>query len=152
MNFITKYRLKKYLTKHYQLSLDSVHGPAHWKKVEQIGLTLADENGADKKVVSLFAWLHDSCRENEFTDPKHGPRAAELASSLRGKLFRLNDDQFEKLVYACKHHADGLVHEDVTIGTCWDADRLDLGRVGETPAEEYMSTDCGRNYLKTNIK
>jgi uncharacterized protein len=31
------------------------------------------------------------------------------------------------------------VPENITIGTCWDADRLDIGRVGIQPNEEFMT-------------
>jgi len=37
------------------------------------------------------------------------------------------------------HHSDGAVDADPTIQTCWDADRLDLGRVGIKPAAKYLS-------------
>ena len=32
----------------------------------------------------------------------------------------------------------------ITIGTCWDADRLDLGRVGVIPSVDFMSTHAGK--------
>jgi len=48
------------------------------------------------------------------------------------------------LDYAIRHHVDGDVSDDPTIGTCWDADRLDLGRVGIVPDERYMSTARGK--------
>jgi len=32
----------------------------------------------------------------------------------------------------------------VTILTCWDADRLDLGRVHITPSRNYLSTEPAR--------
>ena len=32
----------------------------------------------------------------------------------------------------------------ITIGTCWDADRLDLGRVGIIPSSDFMSTQAGK--------
>ena len=34
--------------------------------------------------------------------------------------------------------------DDPTIGTCWDADRLDIGRVGIIPHERFMSTAAGK--------
>jgi uncharacterized protein len=34
----------------------------------------------------------------------------------------------------------GLMHQDATIQSCWDADRLDLGRVGIEPSKQYLST------------
>jgi len=122
----------------------SDHGPYHWKRVEQNGLWLATQTGADLLVVRLFAWFHDSKRENEYTDPDHGRRGADYASSLRGKLFDLEDAAFDALIHACVWHTDADSSEDATIGTCWDADRLDLGRVGMIPSSAYMSTAFGK--------
>jgi uncharacterized protein len=34
------------------------------------------------------------------------------------------------------------VHTQATIQTCWDADRLDLGRVGIKPAAQFLSKDA----------
>lgn len=145
MNLIRWYRLKRYLKKHFKLEAGSIHGPAHWQKVEDIGLTIARKNGADQEVVRLFAWLHDSCRINENHDEKHGERAAELAKRLNGSYLKITDKQFERLHFACKNHAHGKVSKDMTVGTCWDADRLDLGRVGINPEAEYMSTKEGKS-------
>lgn len=122
----------------------SVHGPDHWRRVERNGRVLATRTGAVMDVVRLFALFHDSCRINEHHDPGHGARGARLAESLRGKLFELPDDYFALLLEACKGHTDIHHHTDPTIGTCWDADRLDLGRVGLDPDPAYMSTDFGR--------
>ena len=36
--------------------------------------------------------------------------------------------------------ANGLVSEDPTVGACWDADRLDLPRVGIQPDPALFST------------
>lgn len=51
----------------------SVHGPAHWARVRLNGMRIAQVSGADRKVVELFAFLHDSQRRNDGTDPEHGP-------------------------------------------------------------------------------
>ena len=50
----------------------------------------------------------------------------------------------EKLVFACQTHTDGETSNDPTVGVCFDADRLDLGRVGIEPDPELMSTPAGR--------
>jgi uncharacterized protein len=121
----------------------SVHGPDHWRRVERNGCILAARSGANINVVRLFALFHDSRRENDGWDPDHGKRGAELASSMRGRHFDLPDKDFELLHYACIWHTDEERHEDSTIGTCWDADRLDLGRVGMIPDPHYMSTSFG---------
>ena len=93
----------------------------------------------------MFALFHDSRRINEDSDPDHGLRGAELARNLRGShLIHLNDAQFELLREACVHHTDGSTTTDPTIGCCWDADRLDLDRVGIEPEANYLSTAAGR--------
>ena len=121
-----------------------LHGPAHWRRVERNGLLLAARTGVDGDIVRMFALFHDCCRRHDGTDRGHGARGAELAARLRGVLFDLPDDAFELLQAACTWHTDRLHHRDPTIGTCWDADRLDLGRVGVTPEARFMSTGAGR--------
>ena len=128
----------------YALPWDGDHGVSHWARVLENGLRLAEETGADLEVVRLFAVLHDSRRVNEATDPEHGPRAAEFALSLRGRLFDLPDPEFRLLHRACAGHTHERTHPDVTIQTCWDADRLDLGRVGITPHPSRLCTEAAR--------
>jgi uncharacterized protein len=128
----------------FPLSALSVHGPAHWRRVERNGLLLATKTGADETVVRLFALFHDSQRHNENHDPRHGRRGATLAAKMRGKFFELDDDSFATLVYACTWHTDERQNDDPTIGSCFDADRLDLGRVGIIPDADHMSTTFGR--------
>ncbi len=132
------------VTEQFHMPSYSVHGPDHWRRVERNGLLLATRTGADVGVVRLFALFHDSCRKDDGHDPEHGARGACYAASLRGNAFQLTDDQFELLSYACVWHTEALHHTDPTIGTCWDADRLDLGRVGRIPNAAYMSTEFGR--------
>ena len=48
-------------------------------------------------------------------------------------MIPLNDTQFKQLTNACKGHTYGERPECITINTCWDADRLDLLRVGIMP-------------------
>lgn len=122
----------------------SIHGPAHWRRVEQSGLRIAASNGASVHVVRLFAALHDSCRQDDSFELHHGELAAQYALALRGKLFDLDDESFELLHYACKWHTHGKVSTDPTIGACWDADRLDLTRIGIEPKPRLMSTELGK--------
>ena len=76
-----------------------------------------------------------------WNDPAKG---AELAAELRGELYELDDERFETLRYAIAHHTDGTTSEDVTIGTCWDADRLDLLRLGKKVQTSRLSTATAR--------
>lgn len=109
------------------------------------GLLLAAETEADAHVVELFAFLHDSCREDDGHDTTHGSRSAELVGVLRDeKLIRVSDTQHEWLVDACRRHSDGEFDAPLTVQVCWDADRLDLGRVGIRPAARRLCTDAAR--------
>jgi uncharacterized protein len=128
----------------YALPWDGDHGIAHWARVLENGLRLAGETGANVEVVRLFAVLHDSRRVSEVTDPDHGPRAAEFARTLRGRLFDLADHDFRLLDRACAGHTHERTHPDVTIRTCWDADRLDLGRVGIMPHPSRLCTEVAK--------
>ncbi len=127
----------------------SIHGPSHWRRVLGNALLLATRTGADVAVVRMFAVFHDSRRINDMTDPDHGTRGAAYAAEARAVgLFTLSDDQFALLHAACVGHTDGLHHADPTIGTCWDADRLDLGRCGMVPDAKFMSTAFAREIAR----
>ena len=128
----------------YQLPWDGVHGLPHWARVLETGLRLAAETGADPQVVALFALFHDSRRENEGWDDGHGLRGAEFAASLLGTGLELDRRRFDLLYQACAEHTDGGTEGDVTVLTCWDADRLDLGRVHITPSPKFLCTEPAR--------
>lgn len=121
-------------------NLRSVHGPGHWARVERNGLFLAPSVGANVRVVSLFAYLHDCRRLNDGIDPGHGPRAARYAESIREVLSDLGDDDFEVLKKACDGHTRRRKTDDPTIAVCWDSDRLDLPRVGIRPRAFFFNT------------
>ena len=131
-----------------QINWTGIHGVSHLARVYENGLHLAESTGANKRVVQLFAVFHDSRRCNESWDPEHGPRGAELAESWRGKYFEVSDDDFDLLFTSCSLHTKAKTHTDITIQTCFDADRLDLGRVGKTPDPHLLCTDAARD-LKT---
>ena len=114
-----------------------IHGIKHWKTVERNAHYLASFNNADKEVLSYFAYFHDCMRKNEARDKGHGPRGAAFAKKHRD-LIPLNDIQFKQLTDACKGHTYGKRPECVTINTCWDADRLDLLRVGTIPDADRL--------------
>ncbi len=137
-------RLWAHVEQQFSLGPYSLHGPAHWRRVERNGLLVATHAGADVRVVRLFAVLHDARRHDDGADIGHGQRGADLATQLRGEYFEIDDDAFQKLYYACAWHEKGRVTAEPTIGACWDADRLDLPRVGITPDARLMSTKHGK--------
>lgn len=133
------------IRKQYRLAWHGIHGIGHWNRVRANGLRLAESTGADVMVVELFAALHDSRRFNDNHDPEHGPRAAELVHELDPALVPLSAVQLHLLAEACRTHTTGMVTDDPTIGTCWDADRLDLLRVGVRPDPRYLVTEAARD-------
>lgn len=149
-NYIKYDELLSYTIDNLIISPTSIHGPTHWKSVERYGLYLSQKTGADQNVVRLFAIFHDCKRMNDGIDEEHGLRGANFAKHLRNKYFRLNDKQFELLYQACKHHTDSIFHEDPTVGTCWDADRLDLRRIGTQPNVSFFSTEIAKTIVTNN--
>ncbi len=136
--------LLPHILREYSLPVRGTHGLVHWARVLENGLRIAQRNGANPEVVMLFALFHDSRRVNEYWDEDHGLRGAEFARSLRGTQIHLNDSDFELLYEAARLHTDGLVDGDPTLQACWDADRLDLGRVGIEPKPQRLCTEAAR--------
>lgn len=137
----------------FKLDLDGHHGEWHWSRVNRRGLELAKTTGANLKVVTCFAFLHDACRIDEDADPDHGPRGAAYMMTLNAFAnLGLNDTEERLLFEAIHDHSDGKLSTEPTIATCWDADRLDLWRVGMTPAARYLSTDAAKAMLKHEMK
>lgn len=131
----------------------TVHGLHHWQRVERFGLMIAEQNGADKQVISLFAYLHDARRETDFHDIDHGRRAAVLLDELiDADLISLNDLQYQQLKLAlCEHCCNDASSDNVTVQTCWDADRLDLWRDNVEPNPNLMFTDYGKSQQMINF-
>jgi uncharacterized protein len=134
----------------FVLDLHGIHGVPHWQRVRENGRRIAKYTGANRLIVELFAYLHDCCREDDRSDPGHGERAAHFAEGLRGTLIHLADEDFVLLYEAIRDHELGLTRGDLTVLTCWDADRLDLGRVGRRPNPSRLCTEYARR--KTTIE
>jgi uncharacterized protein len=121
----------------FRISWHGIHGANHWARVLHHGMTIGTERSADLLVVELFAFLHDSQRHSDGGDHYHGRRGAEYARSLNTVYFELTAPRIDALCEAIEHHSGGKVHDHATIQTCWDADRLDLGRVSITPSPKF---------------
>ncbi|MDY0093905.1 MAG: hypothetical protein RBT80_14520 [Candidatus Vecturithrix sp.] len=138
-------RLFRTLQKQYVLPLHGIHGISHWARVYENGSRIAEQTGANVKIVRLFALFHDSKRQSEGVDPEHGLRGAEYAQTFHKAAFlELSDQEFELLYRACADHADGFTEADMTVQACWDADRLDLYRVGILPDPAFLCTRAAK--------
>jgi uncharacterized protein len=103
----------------FRLDWDGVHGAPHWSRVRHNGLILAEQTGANRKVVEYFAFIHDLGRENDNHDPEHGYRAALIAEKIAGELIDVNEVELELL--------------------------MDLGRVGIRPDPDRLCNHQSRN-------
>ena len=127
----------------YVLDKEGFHGPHHWERVLLNGLTLHSllPTHINKDAIFLFALFHDCKRENEGLDLLHGERGGNFFYDTVDKDFKLPSDiegpEITKVVrdtfIACREHTNVLFNRDPTIAACFDADRLDLMRVGIYP-------------------
>ncbi len=135
-------QLTAFLRQKFMLDWDGIHGATHWARVLRLGRYLASAHGADQEVVTLFALLHDSCRQDEYRDPEHGPRAARLVREMNGTLYIISNHQEDLLATACEAHSQGNLSDEITVQVCWDADRLELGRLAIKPDPMRLGTDA----------
>jgi len=135
-------------TSEFGLTRSSIHGPAHWSRVAVNGLVVGRRSGADLTVVLMFAWLHDCRRTDDGADVDHGERAAALIRECHeAGTFVLTRTQLDLLLASVLHHSEGGRVANRTVGTCWDADRLDLARPGieATVEPAFLSTAAARS-------
>lgn len=121
---------------------DGIHGIPHWSRVWYHGRRIAQSLDVNPAILAWFAFLHDSQRLNDHLDPLHGHRAADFAVMLRrdSTIVELCSTEFEQLCEAMRLHSDGHVEGEASIRACWDADRLDLARVGIEPDISRLCT------------
>lgn len=126
---------------------DGIHGISHWSRVWFHGRNLALALDVDPAVLAWFAYLHDSQRRDDGIDPAHGSRAADFALRLRrdGLIDELDDRGFNQLCEAMRLHSSGGTDADLIVQACWDADRLDLARVGIEPNPRRLCTAAARD-------
>jgi uncharacterized protein len=124
---------------------DWIHGFTHFKNVETNAVLLAKTTEADITVVRLFAMFHDIKRINDNKDPLHGLRATEfIQQTCYGEYFTIDPIQMQELTYACTWHSCKFFSTNKTIGTCWDADRLELTRFKHALDLNLFSTKQGK--------
>ena len=127
-----------------------IHGLQHWQHVELFGVLMCrlSEN-ADEDVIRWFAYLHDCKRTNDGHDQDHGKKAADYISEIRNTyLSDLTDSQIQILKTACELHTTTHKTDDPTVNICFDADRLDLLRVGTIIDPTRLASSIGVKLLR----
>lgn len=141
------YRIKNLAIDRYHGGPLGDNGPAHWDRTWENAKLLIPITKANPTVVQLFCYLHDCCTVHDGHEPEHGPAGAFFIEQNRKLFFFLSEQEFTLLVDACAGHSFHQFSKYPTIATCWDADRLDLGRFGIYPREEFFSTEAAKNPL-----
>lgn len=123
----------------------AIHGMSHLERVEQNGRKIAlHYPEAHLNVILAFAYLHDACRTSDSYDLEHGPRASFLVDEIRNTILRsFSDEEIDELKTACYLHTTSHRTGNITVDICFDADRLDLGRVNIKPDPTKMATVAG---------
>lgn len=129
---------------HSRWRLGETHGISHWDRVYANGQKLITPE-VNPLVITLFAYLHDSCRLNDGDDIYHGKRAAEWIDTLRDTYLKsVSDEDLILLKEACRLNTIAHKTGNPTIDACFDADRLDLWRVEIVPDPARLATEKGK--------
>lgn len=138
--------LVEFVSKKWQL--DELHGLKHWKNVHRNGVLLMQmQSNVNPFVVIAFAYLHDCCRINNGNDESHGERALGAIDEIRNTILKnFSNEEISLLKAACLLHTSIQKVGNPTIDICFDADRLDLDRVGIKPNPLKMATLRGASF------
>ncbi|MEA5082074.1 MAG: HD domain-containing protein [Dysgonamonadaceae bacterium] len=126
-----------------------IHGYSHFLRVFRNIVLLGNHYKFERSSIELFAYYHDILRLNDGDDPQHGKRGAELfKNGIAPKYYNMQNDIVDKVCFACENHTTLLRSGDSLIDICFDADRLDLMRVGVKPDPKKMATHIGAHYAE----
>lgn len=140
--------IRELVVSQFRLDIDGTHGMPHWRRVYRNGLLICEADpSVDRDVIAAFALLHDSQRENEYDDPMHGVRGSRFANELlvQGHMPWLDKERRTWLRAAICSHPLGGSSVCSTIQACFDADRLDLGRIGIKPHPKFLGSVYAHN-------
>jgi uncharacterized protein len=151
-----------------------IHGSGHWFRVRRFGALLAEREGlppAARQCVEIFSLVHDLARVHDGGGNQHAIDGAQYVDDVVPAVFgAVPQGQVEIVRMAIRYHSDGLVARRAsehglfdplegppdlvlrTVACCWDADRLDLPRVGIRPHPDLMSTTSWREVLPLALR
>ena len=138
-------RIKQSALNRYHGDLLDLNGPAHWQRVWQNAQLLIPHTKANVTVVELFCYLHDCCRVHGGHEPEHGLAATKFIEQHKEEYSFLSPKEYQLLLTACTEHTFLQHSNKPTIATCWDANRLDLGRHGICPKAQFLITQAAKD-------
>ena len=146
----------------FALMDSKIHGVDHWARVCRFGEYLADRINLPpqySECVTVFAWTHDLARYDDDGGREHAIAGAKYLDKVIPTVFPLlSGSQISIIRTAIYYHSHGYAADEGqyagwfddlegkkgtildTMACCWDADRLDLLRIGIEPDPYRMST------------
>lgn len=124
----------------------AVHGVSHLMSVAATAARIAHATGEDVMSATVGGFLHDCARQNDGNGEGHARESAQMARSIIVKHFGELD--VNRICSAIADHAAGKTTADGLAAAIWDADRLDLARLGIVVDPAYLSTALARRLLR----
>lgn len=136
-----------------EVATDYKHGVVHVVRVmfwihvlaEIYSVTNKQLSENEIKALMYAGFFHDSCRENNEEDEKHGKAAADKYKSLIRNDIRYPDSNRCLLAIETHSKQEDPLMDDVMWKIVKDADALDRGRFGGTPNSE---NGCKQSFLR----
>ncbi len=119
-----------------------IHGMPHLRQVALTAGRLAVLVGCDVESAVVAGFLHDCARVHDGGGNRHAHDSAVLARRLLKTFYPHLDAP--RLCEAIARHADGRTTDDPLAACLWDADRLDLCRLGIEADPRLLSTRAAR--------
>ena len=117
--------------------IEGVHGLEHLRRVALSAGVLAKQVGADVESCVVGGFLHDCARTGDESGTAHALHSAIQARVILDKHYPHLDAY--TILFAIQFHADGKTTGDPITACIWDADRLDLQRLGRTIDKNLLS-------------
>lgn len=123
----------------------NIHGIPHLRRVAVTAGRIAASIGEDIESAVVAGFLHDCARNDDGGGTRHAHDSAVLAKKLLSMFYPHLDAI--RLYDAIAQHADGITTKDLLIACVWDADRLDLRRLGIEVNPDLLSTSIARRIV-----
>ncbi len=124
----------------------ALHGISHLRRVAILSGRLANAVGEVVEAAVVMGFLHDCARKNDGNDLEHAHDSAVLARELTERFYPHLD--VDRICDAIEGHAGGEVTTDPLSACLWDADRLELKRIGRTIDLDLLSTKVAKRLAR----
>lgn len=124
-----------------------IHGYEHARRVGLFAEMLARTYGADPLFAVVAAYCHDCGRLNDGEDPEHGKRSWQRCADSVSRLF--TGAPLDQLRVAIEEHPLGMTSDVPLIAALWDADRVDLMRLGYKLESRFFSDSRAMKLAET---